>query len=41
MVNVLYITANPYDETKSFSMAVGKVFIETYSIATAFKFMIL
>ena len=30
MANVLYITANPYDETKSYSMAVGKVFIETY-----------
>jgi FMN-dependent NADH-azoreductase len=30
MANVLYITANPYDETRSYSMAVGKVFIESY-----------
>ncbi|MBE3571235.1 MAG: FMN-dependent NADH-azoreductase [Bacillales bacterium] len=30
MAKVLYITAHPHDETKSYSMAVGKAFIETY-----------
>ncbi|KXZ20698.1 FMN-dependent NADH-azoreductase [Bacillus nakamurai] len=30
MAEVLYITAHPYDHTKSFSMAAGKAFIETY-----------
>ncbi|MGX9134616.1 FMN-dependent NADH-azoreductase [Rummeliibacillus sp. JY-2-4R] len=30
MAKVLYITANPNDETQSFSMAAGKAFIETY-----------
>lgn len=30
MTKVLFITANPNDENGSFSMAVGKVFIETY-----------
>jgi FMN-dependent NADH-azoreductase len=30
MAKVLYITAHPHDETQSYSMAVGKVFIETY-----------
>lgn len=33
MTKVLYITANPNDETKSYSLAVGKVFIETYKEA--------
>jgi FMN-dependent NADH-azoreductase len=30
MATVLYITAHPLDETQSFSMAVGKEFIEAY-----------
>ena len=30
MAKVLYITANPNDETQSYSMATGKAFIETY-----------
>ncbi|WP_042455955.1 FMN-dependent NADH-azoreductase [Neobacillus dielmonensis] len=30
MAQVLYITAHPHDETQSYSMAVGKSFIETY-----------
>jgi FMN-dependent NADH-azoreductase len=30
MATVLYITAHPLDETKSFSMAAGKAFIEEY-----------
>ncbi|MED4056916.1 FMN-dependent NADH-azoreductase [Niallia taxi] len=30
MANILYITANPYDETTSYSMAVGREFIEAY-----------
>ncbi|KON69241.1 FMN-dependent NADH-azoreductase [Peribacillus butanolivorans] len=30
MTKVLYITAHPNDETQSYSMAVGKKFIETY-----------
>jgi FMN-dependent NADH-azoreductase len=30
MAKVLYITANPNDETQSFSMAAGKAFIDTY-----------
>lgn len=30
MNKVLYITAHPYDETKSYSMAVGNAFINSY-----------
>ncbi|MDQ0163458.1 FMN-dependent NADH-azoreductase [Bacillus alveayuensis] len=30
MTKVLYITAHPLDETQSYSMAVGKAFIDTY-----------
>jgi FMN-dependent NADH-azoreductase len=30
MAKVLYITANPLNETQSYSMAVGKAFIDTY-----------
>jgi FMN-dependent NADH-azoreductase len=30
MATVLYITAHPHDETQSYSMAVGKEFIEAY-----------
>jgi FMN-dependent NADH-azoreductase len=30
MAKVLFITANPNDETQSYSMAVGKAFIDTY-----------
>lgn len=30
MTTVLYITAHPHDETQSYSMAVGKAFIDTY-----------
>jgi FMN-dependent NADH-azoreductase len=30
MAKILYITAHPHDESQSFSMAVGKAFIETY-----------
>lgn len=30
MTKVLYITAHPYDHTQSYSMAVGKAFVETY-----------
>jgi FMN-dependent NADH-azoreductase len=33
MVKVLYITAHPHDETQSYSMAVGKAFIDTYKQA--------
>ncbi|MFX3674274.1 MAG: FMN-dependent NADH-azoreductase [Paenisporosarcina sp.] len=33
MSKVLYITAHPHDDTKSFSMAVGNAFIETYKKA--------
>lgn len=29
MTNVLYITAHPHDDTQSYSMAVGKAFIDT------------
>lgn len=30
MANLLYITAHPFDETRSYSMEVGKAFIESY-----------
>lgn len=30
MTKVLYITAHPHDDTQSFSMAVGKAFIDAY-----------
>jgi FMN-dependent NADH-azoreductase len=30
MAKVLYITAHPHDETQSYSMAVGKAFIDEY-----------
>jgi FMN-dependent NADH-azoreductase len=30
MVHILYITAHPHNETQSYSMAVGKAFIESY-----------
>lgn len=30
MTQVLYITAHPHDDTQSYSMAVGKSFIDTY-----------
>jgi FMN-dependent NADH-azoreductase len=30
MATVLYITAHPHDETQSYSMAVGKAFVESY-----------
>lgn len=30
MIKVLYITAHPHDHTQSYSMAVGKAFIDTY-----------
>ncbi|GAA0328564.1 FMN-dependent NADH-azoreductase AzoRB [Bacillus carboniphilus] len=30
MSKVLYITAHPHDDTQSYSMAVGKAFIDTY-----------
>ncbi|MBE4907247.1 FMN-dependent NADH-azoreductase [Bacillus luteolus] len=30
MTKVLYITAHPHDDTMSYSMAVGKAFIDTY-----------
>ncbi|WML43522.1 FMN-dependent NADH-azoreductase [Neobacillus sp. PS3-40] len=30
MAKVLYITAHPHNETQSYSMAVGKAFIDTY-----------
>lgn len=33
MAQVLYITAHPHDETQSYSMEVGKVFIDTYKEA--------
>src|SRR5213080_637820 len=33
MTKVLYITAHPHDDTKSYSMAVGKAFIDTYKEA--------
>ncbi|WP_227939800.1 FMN-dependent NADH-azoreductase [Alkalihalobacillus deserti] len=33
MAKVLYITAHPHDETKSYSMEVGKAFIENYQEA--------
>ena len=35
MAKVLYITAHPHDDTLSFSMAVGKAFIETYKEVNA------
>lgn len=31
MANLLYITAHPFDDTQSYSMAVGKEFIESYT----------
>ncbi|XJZ28320.1 FMN-dependent NADH-azoreductase [Bacillota bacterium Lsc_1132] len=30
MAKVMYITAHPHDESKSYSMAVGKAFLDTY-----------
>jgi FMN-dependent NADH-azoreductase len=33
MAQVLYITAHPHDDTQSYSMAVGKAFIESYKEA--------
>ncbi|MGG3563403.1 NAD(P)H-dependent oxidoreductase, partial [Neobacillus rhizosphaerae] len=30
MAQVLYITAHPHDESQSYSMAVGKAFIDSY-----------
>ncbi|MBN9654072.1 FMN-dependent NADH-azoreductase [Halobacillus sp. GSS1] len=33
MAKVLYITAHPHDETASYSMRVGKAFIDTYKVA--------
>ncbi len=33
MAKVLYITAHPHDDTQSYSMAVGKAFIDTYKNA--------
>ncbi|CRK80671.1 FMN-dependent NADH-azoreductase [Neobacillus massiliamazoniensis] len=33
MAQVLYITAHPHNETQSYSMAVGKAFIDTYKEA--------
>ena len=30
MANLLYITAHPFDDTQSYSMAVGKEFIKSY-----------
>lgn len=33
MTKVLYITAHPHDDTHSYSMAVGKAFIDTYKVA--------
>ncbi|MDX5475974.1 MAG: FMN-dependent NADH-azoreductase [Bacillaceae bacterium] len=30
MTKILYITAHPHDDTQSYSMAVGKAFIDTY-----------
>ncbi|WP_404461455.1 FMN-dependent NADH-azoreductase [Sutcliffiella horikoshii] len=33
MAKVLYITAHPHDDTLSYSMAVGKAFIDTYKEA--------
>lgn len=33
MATLLYITAHPHDETQSYSMAVGKAFIESYKAA--------
>ncbi len=33
MTKVLYIPAHPHDDTQSYSMAVGKAFIETYKQA--------
>ncbi|MFB6467351.1 FMN-dependent NADH-azoreductase [Cytobacillus sp. Hz8] len=35
MEKVLYITAHPHDETHSYSMAVGKAFIDTYKETNA------
>jgi FMN-dependent NADH-azoreductase len=32
MTQVLYITAHPHDDTQSYSMAVGKAFIEEYKV---------
>lgn len=33
MATVLYITANPHDHEKSYSMLVGKEFVQTYRSA--------
>src|SRR4051812_42864010 len=33
MTKLLYITAHPHDHTQSYSMAVGKAFIDTYKEA--------
>lgn len=33
MTKVLYITAHPHDDTQSYSMAVGKTFIDNYKVA--------
>jgi len=35
MAKVLYITAHPHDETQSYSMAVGKAFIDEYKQVNA------
>jgi FMN-dependent NADH-azoreductase len=35
MAKVLYITAHPHDDKQSFSMAVGKAFIDTYKEVNA------
>ncbi|WP_433750175.1 FMN-dependent NADH-azoreductase [Falsibacillus pallidus] len=35
MAKVLYITAHPHDDTQSYSMAVGKAFIDSYKEANA------
>lgn len=35
MKKILYITAHPHDDTKSYSMAVGKAFIDTYKEVNA------
>lgn len=33
MAKVLYITANPFDESRSYGMAVGKAFIDQYEVS--------
>ncbi|SDM47548.1 FMN-dependent NADH-azoreductase [Fictibacillus solisalsi] len=33
MTTILYITAHPHDDTQSYSMAVGKAFVESYKQA--------